>query len=173
MAMSGHESARANTVVWLTPPEITEALGGWQSFDLDPCAAPEPRPFRTAKQMNAHADGDGLEMPWSGRVWMNPPYTSAEIKKWLKKLALHGDGIALIFARTETDAFQRYCWPCASAMLFLSGRLHFYTAEGVRASANAGAPSVLIAYGSRNAEVLRNCGLAGAFVDCVQMTERF
>jgi hypothetical protein len=63
---------RGQTVVWLTPPEILSVLG---RFDLDPCAAPPPRPWATA---NHHFDGfnyDGLKEPWLGRVWMNPPYT--------------------------------------------------------------------------------------------------
>lgn len=52
----------------------------------------------------------------------------------------------------------------ASALLFLRGRLFFHRADGRRAAHNAGAPSVLIAYGARDAELLRGCGLAGGFV---------
>lgn len=169
MAMSGHESSMAETIIWLTPPEIIEALGGWESFDLDPCAAPPPRPFRTARKMNGFEDSDGLDMPWQGRVWMNPPYSSAIIRAWLRKLAAHGEGTALIFARTETEAFQAHCWAKATAMLFFAGRLHFYKQDGSRAPANAGAPSVLVAYGEADAQKLRLSGLPGAYVDRVQM----
>jgi len=42
--VGGHHSARAATEEWLTPPRVIEALGGWQSFDLDPCL-PIERPF--------------------------------------------------------------------------------------------------------------------------------
>ena len=40
---------------------------------------------------------------------MNPPYGS-ETPKWLKKLSEHGNGIALIYARTETRMFFNYVW---------------------------------------------------------------
>lgn len=36
-AMGSHQSARAKTTTWLTPPELIQALG---PFDLDPCASP-------------------------------------------------------------------------------------------------------------------------------------
>lgn len=82
----------------------------------------------------------------------------------MQRLAEHGDGIALIFARTETEMFHRWGWEEADAMLFLRGRLHFYSVAGERAKANAGGPSVLIAYGAANAERLRTCGIEGQFV---------
>lgn len=86
---------------WLTPPEIIKAF---PEFDLDPCA-PINRPWPTAR---AHytKDDDGLQKDWQGCVWMNPPYGS-ECQKWLAKLAEHGNGIALVFARTETKMFQK------------------------------------------------------------------
>ena len=84
--------------------------------------------------------------------------------KWLARLVEHGDGIALIFARTETEVFHRWGWESADAMLFLRGRLHFHDVDGSRAKANAGGPSVLIAHGKENAERLRTCGLPGFYV---------
>lgn len=54
---------------WLTPPEIIKALG---QFDLDPCA-PVVRPWDTAERHYSIKD-NGLMLPWSGRVWCNPPY---------------------------------------------------------------------------------------------------
>jgi hypothetical protein len=60
MGMGSHQSARAVSQTWLTPQPIIDALGGWQSFDLDPCAAPA--------QHNAESDGDGLGLEWFGRV---------------------------------------------------------------------------------------------------------
>lgn len=163
-AIGSHHSAAAQSTTWLTPPHILDALGGWQSFDLDPCAAPEPRPWPTARRMNALADGDGLMLEWDGRVLLNPPYTSAEIGRWLEKLADHGCGTALVFARTETDAMHRFIWQRASGLLFLRGRLHFHFADGRRAKANAGAPSVLCAYGQDDMDRLAASELDGAFV---------
>jgi len=109
-AIGGHHSAASITTTWLTPPHIIPALGGWESFDLDPCAAPVPRPWPTARQMNAANDANGLLIEWQGRIWLNPPYTSSEIGRWLARLADHGTGTALVFARTETEAFARTVW---------------------------------------------------------------
>lgn len=159
-AMGSHQSARPQTEVWLTPPEILTALG---PFDLDPCAACEPRPWPTARNHYTIRD-NGLVCRWNGRVWLNPPYSTLAIRKWLARMSEHGTGTALIFARTETEHFAKYVWPACDALLFLHGRLNFHHASGDRAPANAGAPSVLCAYGVDDADALAGCGLDGAFV---------
>lgn len=159
MSMGGHQSAAMLKDEWLTPPEIIWALGG---FNLDPCA-PINRPWPTAVTHHTVLD-DGLAREWHGRVWCNPPY-GAEAARWLNKLANHGDGIALIFARTETAMFFDHVWERADAILFLRGRLHFHHVNGQRAAANAGAPSCLIAYGRDNVRALRESGLVGHLVD--------
>lgn len=158
-AMGSHQSAAMLTDTWLTPPHILEALG---EFDLDPCAAPDPKPWLTARNYYT-LPLDGLALPWFDRVWLNPPY-SREAAKWLRKLADHGTGTALVFARTETSWFVESVWERATAVLFLHGRLHFHHADGTRAVANAGAPSCLVAYGEKDADILSECGLAGTFV---------
>jgi hypothetical protein len=160
--MGGHHSARATTEDWLTPPAILDALGGAESFDLDPCASLN-MPWPTAKRMLTIED-NGLLCPWEGRVWLNPPYSARVIGKWTGRLAEHGTGTALIFARTETDAFFRHVWEQATALLFLHGRLTFHTPDGRLAKGNAGAPNVLCAYGRHDADILALCGLDGQFV---------
>lgn len=157
--MGGHQSAAMLKDEWLTPPEVIAALG---EFDLDPCSPGDRRPWDTAK---CHFDlaTNGLRQPWHGRVWLNPPY-GRETGDWLARLADHGDGIALIFARTETDMFFRHVWERADAVLFLRGRLHFHHVDGRRAAANAGAPSCLVAYGEQNVAALAGCGLAGQLI---------
>lgn len=157
--IGGHQRAyRGANDEWLTPPAILQALG---PFDLDPCS-PVNRPWPTATKHYTVED-NGLIQRWENRVFLNPPY-GPETGKWLSRLAEHGNGIALIFARTETEMFHRWGWEAADAMLFLRGRLHFHTVDGERARANAGGPSVLIAYGAENAERLRTCGIEGRFV---------
>ena len=154
--MGSHQSSRMKNDEWLTPPWILKELG---EFDLDPCA-PKIRPWDTAKE---HYHELGLMKPWHGRVWLNPPYGN-EAQHWLKRLVQHGNGIALIFARTETKAFFNHVWDDATALLFIKGRLTFCYVDGSEAENNSGAPSVLIAYGQDNAEVLKNCGIAGKFI---------
>jgi hypothetical protein len=159
-AIGSHQSARMISDTWLTPPRIISALG---PFDLDPCAAPEPRPWPTAGRHIALPD-DGLAADWdAGRIWLNPPY-SREAVKWIRKLAMHGRGTALVFARTETAWFAETVWGMATAARFLHGRVYFHRADGKRAVANSGAPSVLVAYGEHDAVRLRDCDLDGTFV---------
>lgn len=147
----------ATTHDWLTPPEILSALG---LFDLDPCAS-QYQPWRTAQEQFTIED-DGLAREWRGRVWCNPPY-GPHAEKFLARMATHGNGILLIFARTETKAFQQHCWRRADAMLFMSGRIRFRLPGGGIAGP-AGAPSVLIAYGKDNAEALKNSCIPGYFL---------
>lgn len=160
--IGGHQSAKSRTDEWLTPPDVLAALGGAESFDLDPCS-PIARPWPTARQHFTIED-NGLIQRWHGRVWLNPPYSSTVIGLWLGRMADHGCGVALIFARTETDAFFRFVWERASGLLFIRGRLNFHFVDGARASANSGAPSVLCAYGHRDAEILGDCAIDGQFV---------
>lgn len=156
VAMSGVHKPTMQKDEWLTPPSLLELLG---KFDLDPCA-PIDRPWDTADTHYSLADGDGLCKPWFGRVWLNPPY-GRNTGRWLDRLAQHGNGLALIFARTETETFFERVWRKATALFFFEGRLTFHHVTGEPANNNGGAPSVLIAYGQSNADVLS--GLANGW----------
>lgn len=155
----------AGSHVWLTPPEILSALG---PFDLDPCAAPEPRPWPTAARHIALPE-DGLNAEWAGRVWCNPPFGDATWG-WLERMSQHGNGVALAFARTDTIGFHQHVFAGAAALLFLKSRPHFYHPCGTRAKGNSGGPIVLIAYGESNAAALRNSRLPGAIVTTKEPT---
>lgn len=157
--IAGVHKPIAKTDEWLTPPRIIKNLG---RFDLDPCAAIN-QPWSTAEHHYTVMD-DGLLQPWFGRVWCNPPY-GKETGRWLDRLSIHGNGIALTFARTETKMFFRYVWPRADAVLFIKGRLHFYDINGQRAPANSGGPSILIAYGYNNVNALKNCDIEGKLLE--------
>lgn len=153
MSLSGHQSAVMENDEWLTPPEILLTLG---EFDLDPCA-PVVRPWSTAK-WHYDKNDNGLELPWNGRVWCNPPF-GREAVKWLRRMRDHGNGIALIPARTETAMFYETVWGHASGVLFVKSRPHFHFVDGSRAKFNSGAPICLVAYGSDNLDALRRSGL--------------
>jgi len=158
--IAGRHTPKAKTDTWLTPPEIIKALG---PFDLDVCAAPNPRPWDTAHMHYTAPEQNGLLLPWHGRVWMNPPY-GKQLGLWLHKLSVHGRGTSLIFARTDTEAFFDYVWQEADAVMFLRGRLHFHYPDGTRAKTNSGGPSVLVAYGAEDVERLLDSDLDGAIV---------
>jgi hypothetical protein len=129
---------------WATPPEIIAELG---PFDDDPC---QPGSI------------EGFFRPWEGFVWLNPPYGRG-ITDWLQKMAGHNNGIALIFARTETRWFIDWVWNKASSLRFIHGRLYFLL-NGEARKGNAGGPSVLVGYGPEADRRLENCNIAGSFI---------
>ena len=148
------QNHQGETNVWLTPLPLVRSLG---DFDLDPCAFPN---HHTAHRLIT-LPRNGLVEPWNGRVFLNPPY-GKETVRWLEKLYSHGDGIALVFARTDTTWFQRH-FELASATKFLSGRIKFLNSN-FETSSNAGTGSALLAYGRHNARMLRSCSLKGVVV---------
>ncbi|HOX21818.1 MAG TPA: DNA N-6-adenine-methyltransferase [Elusimicrobiales bacterium] len=145
---------------WLTPKYITDVLG---PFDLDPCAS-IVRPWDIGTTCYTKENGGGLIKDWHGFVWCNPPY-GRETEKWMKRMAEHNNGIALIFARTETKTFFKWIWPKASGFFFIEKRVNFCDTQGVASKASAGAPSVLVAYGEEAARRLRECTLNGKYLD--------
>lgn len=110
---------------WATPPEIVKALG---KFDLDPCATE-----RSAKAPTFFTkEQDGLKRDWFGRVWCNPPYSQPALYRFCEKMAEHGNGILLIFARTGNKVWQEIIFPKATAILFLRKRVQFIDNQGFR-----------------------------------------
>lgn len=154
-----HERGWSGSVEWYTPPEVFEALR--LTFDLDPAAPPGGVPWVPA---NTHysAREDGLAQPWSGTVWLNPPY-GREVGQWLARLADHGDGIALVFARTDTRWWHATV-PDATAVCFIAGRIRFVPGDGRATRDTAGAPSALIAYGLTCAIAVAESGLGQTLV---------
>lgn len=174
---------QGETNIWLTPEWLIKALSTDRGFDLDPCAAPSPRPWDTAKRYY-ELPTDGLAQSWNGpwcincgaigavrplmtssgvtsiltcnmcagcvtiqpyRVWLNSPY-GKETDAWLEKLSRHRHGLALIFARTETETWHTHVWKQAHSIFFFEGRLFFHKPDGTRGTSNAGGPSALISY---------------------------
>jgi hypothetical protein len=159
MGISTHESPNEGaTNVWLTPRHVILALG---PFDLDPCAA-TVRPFDCAAR-NLTIEDDGLTAFWAPFefVWCNPPY-GPHAGKWLNRMIVHGNGVALVFARTETRATQPALKAC-DAVRFLEGRLTFLRPDGSPGVGNSGAPSMLLAFGETAVQRLRQSRLPGAF----------
>lgn len=161
-SIAGIHTARMHTDTHLTPRELFDYL---PAFDLDPCAAPEPRPWPTACE-HICLPADGLNAEWHGLVWLNPPY-GKQTAKWLDRAARYRNCIALTFARTDTRMFHEYVFTRATAIFFIRSRLTFCRADGTPHAANSGGPSVLIAYNDACAahlEEARHRGLDGFMV---------
>lgn len=170
--MKNFNTNTANSPEWLTPKWIVDALG---PFDLDPCCAPQ-MPWRTAKTMFTKAE-DGLKQLWHGRVWLNPPYGRA-VFDWMRRLKAHGNGIAIIFARTDTKGFHETVFSDggATGIFFFKGRVSFHRVDG-KTVGPANAPSCLIAYGLKNygriCDAMEAGTLQGALFPLMKLRPKF
>jgi hypothetical protein len=149
-----HESTKNETVEWYTPPSIFELLR-FPEFDLDPCSPGINKCWVPAKKCYTKQD-DGLKQQWNGRVFLNPPY-GKETPDWLEKLRKHGNGIALVFSRTDTEWFHMIAAK-ADAIAFLIGRVKFMRYDGT-VGKQPGCGSMLLAYGNECADILVNAGI--------------
>ena len=139
---------------WYTPIELIRALG---EFDLDPACGPLCV-NRTARR---RLESNGLEQPWTGRVWMNPPFS--EPSKWIEKFAEHGNGIALVFARTDALWFQSIARKAGGFFMFM-GRTKFVRPNAPPSNCPLGC--VLFALGPGNREAILAAGFRGLWVSC-------
>lgn len=149
-----HESAKNISVEWYTPAWVFERIG--LRYDMD-VASPEegPLPWIPADDFITPTR-DGLATPWQGRVWCNPPY-GPETIKWMRKMAEHGHGIALVFARTDTKWFHEHI-ATADAICFLNGRIRFCDRDG-KEGGSPGCGSMLVAWGEDCVKALEASGL--------------
>lgn len=149
-----HESPVNASIEWYTPAWVFEKLG--TSFDMD-VASPEAGslPWIPAREFITPSM-DGLTYPWAGSVWCNPPY-GPETIKWLARMDAHGNGIALVFARTDTRWFHQYV-AHAYAICFIDGRIRFVDRDG-KQGGSPGCGSMLVAWGEENAKVLERAKL--------------
>jgi phage N-6-adenine-methyltransferase len=120
---------------WYTPADILASarlvLG---DFDLDPASCDEAQ--QTVKAGRYFTlETDGLEQNWSGRVWLNPPYTDGVIGKFVTKLVSHvrsgevSAAILLVDNKTDTRWFHEASDACSS-ICFTKGRIKFLRPGG-------------------------------------------
>lgn len=133
MAHVGYNSGQSE---WYTPAEyITAARQVMGTIDLDPASCPAANEIVGAREFYSEAE-DGLKCTWSGRVWMNPPYSQPAIGEFCRCLAsAHESGLvpeacALVNNATETAWFHQLS-AVASAVCFPRGRVRFWHPERV------------------------------------------
>lgn len=152
-----------STVEWYTPRQYVEAarsvLG---AFDLDPASSETANLIVKAEKFYT-VDNDGLNKPWRGRVWLNPPFTSGLIEQFVDKLLAEINSQNVTSAIVLCDNATETNWFCklaarATVICFTNHRINFIR-DGVQ---EKGSPT-------RGQAFLLFNGDADKFVDTFQI----
>lgn len=133
-----HLTQNSGNVEWFTPPDIVERVRRVMgSIDLDPASCFEANQIVKASHYY-NASDDGLNRPWFGNVYLNPPYRRGLIEPFCERLIEHLQGclvdqaIVLINNATDTNWFRRLSL-FSSAICFPGKRIPFLSpAEGTK-----------------------------------------
>jgi phage N-6-adenine-methyltransferase len=122
---------------WGTPWSIIRALEKELKikFTLDPAALPE-----TAKAKKFFTpDDDGLKQRWSGHIFLNPPYSAGQIKRWLAKAIdelPHCKSITVLLTNDSSTGWYINAFSRAIKIIYVSPRIQFIAPPGLQSSSN-------------------------------------
>lgn len=128
-----HVANNSGNNEWYTPAEYIEAARkAMGSIDTDPASNDIANKVVKAEKYYT-IETDGLSHDWHGNVWMNPPYSSDLITKFIEKLkeqrSNYEQAIILVNNATETQWFYEIV-KIASAVCFPKSRVKFYMPDG-------------------------------------------
>lgn len=130
MGFNGTEAMFPSASVdWSTPESTYVGLNEEFHFRMDPCPI---------------GAEEGLDIPWIGSVFVNPPYGRGNvIVAWIKKgwesAQMGALVVMLLPARTDTGWWHEYCMK--GEIRFIRGRLKFSEAKW-----NAPFPSAVVIF---------------------------
>jgi len=122
---------------WYTPQKYIESAKlVMNTIDLDPASSIEANKIVQANNIFTIED-DGLSKDWFGNVWLNPPYSTDSINKFIDKLINElghiEQCILLVNNATDTIWFQKIVVLCNS-ICFPKGRIKFYKVDSEKCS---------------------------------------
>ena len=128
-----HVALNSGNNEWYTPRNIIEtARAVMGSIDVDPASSDCANEVVDAETYYT-AETDGLTKEWFGNVWMNPPYSTELIDKFVDKLVEqkgnYKQAIVLVNNATETEWFEKIV-NIASVVCFPRHRVKFYKPDG-------------------------------------------
>ena len=134
-AAKPHVAHNSGNNEWYTPAEyIGAARAAMGGIDLDPASSAQANNVVQATTYYT-IDDSGLDHRWSGRVWLNPPYSGDLIGQFTEKLAASvrnrhiEQATVLVNNATETAWFQTL-FGLADAVCFLRSRISFWSPDG-------------------------------------------
>lgn len=117
---------------WGTPKWLFDELNElYGPFDLDPCSME----WNAKCETFYTPEDNGLMLPWSGRVFMNPPYAWNITSLWVRKAALEAQRdeveivVGVLPSRTDAAWFHEFIYHRAE-LRFLKGRVKFDKPDG-------------------------------------------
>lgn len=151
---------------WYTPPDIIHlartVLG---HIDLDPMSCAEANHTVQADRIFTE-ENDGMKWPWSGRVWLNPPYGGAQIPA-VEKLLQHyrdGDIEAAIVCLNSNSTTTKWFAPLFDFPLCFPDYRIDFTPPGGPSSASPSKGAVLVYLGRNVPAFAKTFGPLGAIV---------
>lgn len=132
---------------WGTPDHVFDQLNRTYRFTLDAAASAE----NTKCERFIDEAQDAFKTPWTGRVWLNPPYGRA-LARWVERAFEQSQSedvehvVVLIPARTDTRYWHDFVMRSHQVFL-VKGRIRF---EGAPASAPF--PSAIVVFRKHDAD---------------------
>ena len=132
-----------------TPKWVFDTLG--LEFDLDVAAPIDNIDHVPSK--NRYTE-QSLELPWTGLVWMNPPYSNAT--PWIDKFIDHSNGIALLHC-SKSKWFNKI-WSEADGIIAMPPSFKFERPDGTQRS--IAFQTFMFAFGQESVEALKRADWA-------------